>query len=396
MDALEARTQVIIKDIDKYYAHLPDHNNIDFVIFRDLFFTRWHRTFDAQQIEFYDKVLKRIDVDVCTNVKSLLVNSLIELKYATDAANLIQRYNSGDEINIVRELEGLTDNVVNRLQTKEARTYEEPDFGLLMAADTNGEGLTFRLAELCRALRPLRGGDFIIVAGRPDKGKTSFIADTATHMAKQCPVERPVLWLSNEGVRDNIIKRSITAALGADINDLVERNRSGTLKSDYHTAIGHGLALQIEDICGWTNVEVQELIEQVTPSLLIIDMIDKVQFLGMGQHARTDQKLEESYAWFRELGIKNEYATIATSQISASACENENFQMWPEDHMLKDSRTGKQGACDMIMMLGHSTDPMKEPYRYISTPKNKLMKAGQPQLRLTTLFDKDRARYLAV
>lgn len=392
LDALETRTKTIIEDVDKYYKAL-DHSEIDFITFRDLFFGTWHRGMDEEHIDFFDKVLKRMDAAVDTNVKALLTNSLIELKFATDLGNNIAMYNGGDDIQIIQTTQTMAEDAMAKLGRKEERVYETPDFDKLMEADMDNSGLQWRSPSIGRSIRPLRGGDFVIAAGRPDKGKTSFIADNATYFAAQCTPERPVLWLSNEGVRDSIIRRSIQAALNVSVPEMVKRHKEGTLYDDYFNSIGDRLNLQIEDICGFTNFEVAELIEQVNPSLLIIDMIDKVQFLGMGAQARTDQKLEEMYGWFRELGIKHEYATIAASQISASACDNENSQMWPDDWMLKDSRTGKQGACDLILMIGHSQDPVKEKYRYLSTPKNKLQIAGAPSLRAPHLFDADRSRY---
>jgi replicative DNA helicase len=394
--ALEARTQVLITDIDKYFKVLPDHDRIDFIVFRDLFYGTWHRGMEAESIKFYDKVLTNVDVKVSSDVKTVLVNSLIELKFATDAGNAITTYTSGEDINIVDTLTTLAENTSSKLSRKEHRVYEIPDFDTLMHDDTTDAGLSWRSPAIGRSIRKLRDGDFLVVAGRPDKGKTSFVADNATHFASQATDERPVLWLSNEGVRNNIIKRSIQAACGLTTPEMVSAHKAGTLLPDYYKAIGSELSLQIEDICGWTNFEVAELIEQVNPCLLIIDMIDKVKFLGVGADARTDQKLEEMYSWFRELGIKREYATIALSQISASACDNEDSQMWPQDWMLKDSRTGKQGACDLIMMIGHSQDPLKDAYRYLSTPKNKLQIAGAPSLRAPLLFDKDRSRFKEV
>ena len=390
LDALEARTQVLVKDIDKYFKALP-HDVIDFITFRDMFFGQWHRGMDDETTGFYDKVLKRMDVEIDSNVKRLLTNSLLELKFATDAGNLLAQYERGEEVQIVPQLTTLAEDATERLTRKEERTYEEPDFEELMADDLDDSGLAWRNPDINSHMRKLRGGDFLIVAGRPDKGKTSFIADNATHFASQS--DRPVLWLSNEGVRNNIIKRSIQAALGISVPEMVAAHKSGTLLPDYYDSIGGKGKLQIEDICGWTNFEVAELIEQVNPSVLVIDMIDKVTFLGMSSQARTDQKLEEMYSYFRELGIKHEYATLATSQISAGACDTENTQMWPDDHMLKDSKTGKQGACDTIMMIGHSQDPMKSAYRYLSVPKNKLKLSGAPDMRITTLFDMDRSRF---
>ena len=393
LDALEARTKTLIEDIDKYYKAFDDHKGIDFVTFRNLFFGTWHRGMEQEHQDFFDKVLKRMDVEIDQNVKALLTNSLIELKFATDVGNLTALYDGGEDVQIIQQTSQLAEDALAKLGRKEERVYETPDFDKLMEADMDNSGLQWRSNSIAAAIRPLRGGDFVIAAGRPDKGKTSFIADNATFFAKQCSPERPVLWLSNEGVRDSIIRRSIQAALNVSVPEMVQRHKSGTLYNDYFDAIGGRTNLQIEDICGFTNFEVAELIEQVNPSLLIIDMIDKVQFLGMGAQARTDQKLEEMYGWFRELGIKQEFATIAASQISASACDNENSQMWPDDWMLKDSRTGKQGACDLILMIGHSQDPMKDKLRFLSTPKNKLPIAGAPALRAPHVFDADRSRY---
>jgi len=392
LTALEPRTKVLVEDIDKYYKEFPDHDTIDFIVFRDLFFQTWHRGLTEEQQTFYHKVLKNADVNIGDDVKKVLMNNLIELKFATDAANLIQQYESGDEVNVVHDMSDMSADALERLLLREDAGYTQPDFNELMQSDTDDAGLKWRIDGINRAMRPLRGGDFLIIAARPDKGKTSFIADAATCFASQCPEDRPILWLSNEGVRDNIIKRSISAALGETIQELITRNNAGTLMDDYSNSIGHNNAVQIEDICGWTNFEVADLIEQRTPSLVIFDMIDKIRFMGIGQDARTDQKLEEMYSWFREHGIKNDYASLATSQISGDGAGLE----WPEDHQLKDSKTGKQGACDVIMMIGHSNDPMKSECRYISTPKNKLRRSGTQDLRLTTLFQMDRSRFLEV
>lgn len=46
--------------------------------------------------------------------------------------------------------------------------------------------------------------------------------------------------------------------------------------------------------------------------------------------------------------------------------------------MLKDSKTGKQGACDFIIMLGASNDPGLASQRFIGLTKNKLRREGKP------------------
>lgn len=393
LKALEARTAVLIRSIDKYYGQFPDEDQVDFITFRDLF-KQWHRKLNETDLAYYDKILCRVEQGASPEAKAAIINALIELSFATDVANLVSQYQSGDEVAPIQEIELLLTSVNERLARRESNEYVNPDLSTLFIDDEEGNGLKFRYEHINRCIRPLRDGDSIIVAGRPDQGKTSFIADAATHMAGQDARSRPVLWCTNEGVRTEIIKRSYSAALGCTTPELIALQKDGTLGDKLSASLGGDLKnLQVVDIVGWTNVEVLDLCKSVGPCLVILDMIDKINFIGMGSQARTDQVLEEQYGWFREQGIINGWATMATSQISASSCESNDSQMWPEDWMLKDSRTGKQGACDVILMIGHSKDPMCKDTRYISAPKNKLKPAGAPDLRATLDFQKDRCRY---
>ena len=68
--------------------------------------------------------------------------------------------------------------------------------------------------------------------------------------------------------------------------------------------------------------------------------------------------------------------------------------MWPTLGMLKDSKTGKQGACDFMLMIGASNDPNLNGVRYLGMPKNKLRRPGAPgDPRATVNYDPERVRY---
>ena len=122
----------------------------------------------------------------------------------------------------------------------------------------------------------------------------------------------------------------------------------------------------------------------------MMDMIDNIKFPGLRADARTDQVLEAKYQWARELSVKYDAPVIETSQVST---EGAGLQ-FPEMHMLKDSKTGKQGACDVILMIGRSNDPMLEYQRFLSVPKNKLKIEGSAPLRDEVLFNPDRGVYI--
>ena len=165
------------------------------------------------------------------------------------------------------------------------------------------------------------------------------------------------------------------------------------MQEDYVKALG-GNNFRVIDIHDWTNVMLEDSIEQLYPGLVVFDMIDNIEFLGAKRDARTDQVLEGMYQWARTLGVKHDFPVIAASQVSAQAEQQPDTQCYPAQHMLKDSQTGKQGAADTIIMIGRSADPMMANKRFISTPKNKLVRDGKPQyLRAEVNFDMQRTRY---
>jgi replicative DNA helicase len=117
-------------------------------------------------------------------------------------------------------------------------------------------------------------------------------------------------------------------------------------------------------------------------------MIDNIR--GFGDMARTDLMLEEMYKWARERSVKYDCIGLATSQISNDG----DGMQFPTLGMLKDSKTGKQGACDFQLMIGASNDPGLAGSRFISLPKNKLRRPdGASDPRAEVVFDAVRARY---
>jgi len=120
-------------------------------------------------------------------------------------------------------------------------------------------------------------------------------------------------------------------------------------------------------------------------------MVDNIKFGGSALNGgqRTDQILEAQYQWARMMAVKHDTPVIATSQISA---DGDGLQ-YPTLPMLKDSKTGKQGAADAIITLGAVNDPAYSGSRFIGTTKNKLRRQGAPASpQCEVVFDGERAR----
>ncbi|MCP4342904.1 MAG: AAA family ATPase [Desulfobulbaceae bacterium] len=391
LDALEPKTKTLVSDIKRYYDAYTTDESIDFVKFRDSF-QRWHPQLDEAGLEYYDKILNHVEINVDDVSRSVLINSMLELRLATDAQRLLHMYNEGEEVSIIHDLLNLAELAVSATQRKTSDNWIKPDMDSLIESMDIKHGLTWRLDYLNERLRPLVPGDMVLVAGRPDTGKTTFISDNVTHMSPQVDT-RPILWLNNEGPGTRIVSRLIQSALAIDTDQMKEMHSTGILKQAYADAIGEMDRIRVIDIHDYWNWQVEELIEAHKPKLVVADMIDNIKFSGMNMHdgARTDQILESMYQWYRRMAVKHNFVAMSTSQISADG----QGQKWPTMDMLKDSKTGKQGALDMQIMIGMSDKPAEEYYRYIGTPKNKLGKPGKGSyVRHEVRFDNSQARYI--
>lgn len=384
--ALNKETGAILSDYSKYFDQFPTHDTVDMDTFIPLF-RIWHSSLPDERKSVFEVVLNNARTDVTPEVRQQVMRQVLELRLATEMGELLTRFDAGELSNINSAIKTLQ-NAFKADAGISDSSYIKTDIHDLLDEENNEDGIRWRLDCLNDAMRPLRPGDFGIIAGRPDKGKTSFIASELSFMAEQLPPEKNVLWLNNEGPGKRIIPRFWQAVLGATKTELLTLRAAGLLKPAFIKKMGRVDKLRVEDIHGKDNYSVEQLIEANNAGIVVYDMIDNIR--GFGTEARTDQRLEEMYKWGRETAVAMEHIGIATSQISV---EGANMQ-FPAMHMLKDSKTGKQGACDFQIMIGSKDDPGWAAVRWISTPKNKLRKdGGSADPRAAVKFDPMRVRF---
>lgn len=368
-ESIEKSTAALLKDFGKYFDKFPSHEKVDLQTFAPLFGS-WHPKLTIEQKHAYANILKRVKEDVAEDESEVVLHSLLELRLSADMANLLLRYEEGEVSNIHSELDSVMTNFQRDAKIK-GLDFVRVVVDDLLAQEVDDAGMRWRLQCLNDSMRGLRDGDFGIIAGRPDRGKTTMLASEITALAPQDP--RPVIWLNNEGPGNRIYPRLWSAALGQPMSQLIAMHREGKMIPAYEAAVkGDQNKIRVFDIHGMDTYAVERIIEQNRPSLVVFDMIDNVR--GFSAAGRTDERLEQMYSWARELMVKYECAGIATSQISVDGADTQ----FPADHMLKDSKTGKQGACDFIIMIGSVDDPGYANARFIGVPKNKLRREGSP------------------
>jgi len=395
---LDVVTATILSDYGRYFKENPGETRIDPAAFQSLFMGFWHPKLSPEQKMHYKMVLDQaLTESVPKSISDSFVTNVVEQDYASRMAELLSKYNEGNDINITREIGRLIESATTDLQKKDKINYVEDSIGDLLMADENVKGVRWRLRCLQESLRPMIAGDFGLICGRPDTGKTTFLTDQLTHMASQLKTMYPnhpdphILWVNNEGPGRRIKPRLYQSALQKSLAECVTMHKAGKLVPAYTKAVGAIDAIRIIDVHGWSHYDVEDVIKDTRPCIVVFDMIDNIRFAGMASGSRTDQALEAMYQQAREWCVKYNAIGLATSQISAEG----DGMLFPGISMLKDSKTGKQGACDFQIMIGRSNDFNSESLRGIGIVKNKLRVPGAPgDPRAEVFFDGNAARYM--
>ena len=414
--SIDPHTLVILKAYEDYFKQDTECERIPVDDgFQTWFFFAKGSRLGEEGKAILKQVFKQAAREPSESAKQMIVKQILQADLAVKTTEIMDAYSDGQDIDPAEALAKVYHEYSEAIKGTSKR-HDFVELGEdLFDEDVRGDGLIPRWACLQQFMRPWRGGDFIIFGARPDSGKTSAIADNITYMAPQValsnaaaflaweeaqadeedkPKDRCILWLNNEGPGKRILKRVVQATFGVPLSEIISKQSAGVLWEEYEKLVGGDrFIIKVKDIHGWTAGMVEELIRDTNPALVVYDMIDNIQFNNMTTNGgtRTDQLLEAMYAWGRNMAVIYDHVGLATSQTSGDAAE----VCWPAMHMLKDSKTGKQGACDAIIMMGNKEeDPAQEAVRWISTPKNKLAIEGMGKSpRAELIFDYATSRF---
>jgi replicative DNA helicase len=237
-------------------------------------------------------------------------------------------------------------------------------------------GIKWRLPSLQESLGSLNKGDFGFIFARPETGKTTFLASEISHFVEQ--VEGPIIWFNNEERGDKVKTRVCQANLGLSLEEMF----SNLLENEKIYLTNTKSLVKIYDKGFIHKREVEKVVKQLNPSLVVFDQIDKIKgFKG----DREDLKLGAIYMWARELA-KDYCPVIGVCQAAASA---ENKRWLDMDDVAK-SKTEKAAEADFIIGIGKRYDIGEEETRFLHLIKNKLTGI---HARITCRIDANIARY---
>ena len=221
-------------------------------------------------------------------------------------------------------------------------------------------GMSWSLNSLNKLLGPLNR-EFIILAARPDGGKTTMLINEAWYLAKQLPEDKCILWFNNEEHISKIQKRMTQSYLGIDAATF-----HADIITNYHkfqSEFGTNKIILIDDANHISKVE--RALNKFNPGLIIIDQLYKVQGTIGNKNDVEAERFRKLCEWAREIA-KHTAPVIASNQLDGMA----EGVRYPPMSMLYGSKTGAQGEADAILFIGKT--PVDGDKRFLYTPKNKL------------------------
>lgn len=221
---------------------------------------------------------------------------------------------------------------------------------------------------------------------------TSLLCQLATNIAPQCVdyfgVDRPILYLVNEGNERTIYPRMYQAALRKTMTDIYAMNDSGILIPEYEKVLNAPANyIQILPIHGFTIGQYRELVERLNPSFVITDMVEHVAIPNI---TSKPERITALWEQLRDLAIINDYIHMGTVQLGV---EGGNC-LFPTYEHINYSKTGIQAATDLILIMGALDGVEHQDLRGLSTPKNKQKVEGKPAyVETQMIFDMDRCYF---
>lgn len=355
-------TLEIFNVLGEYWDNYPERTDFNYAEFRTFFsIVKGRKLKDPSAYEVAFDNLKDA-LDKPSPIVKDLLGKLIETDYATQIYDVCLKIGTGmgGELESIEPLLNAYKKEVGSSVEKED-VFVKPSLDYLSSTVASG-GLRWRLKELNVALGPIRKGDFIIIAARPETGKTTFTASEASYMMEQLQPDEHVIWINNEEASNKVMMRVIQAYSQVTSSELLGNPKR--YEEDFLDGGGQRFLI-LDDDSGIKSVhKIATLFKEFKPGLIIFDQLDKVH--GFKQD-REDLRIGQLYEWARD--VAKEYCpVIAISQVDGTG----EGEKWIQMNQLRGSKTDKIGEADAIVTIGKSNEPGMDLQRFIHVPKNKL------------------------
>ncbi len=191
-------------------------------------------------------------------------------------------------------------------------------------------GLPTGFIDFDRKTGGLRGGDLLIVAGRPSMGKTTLAINMAENVAIDPNTKGSVLVFSMEMPSEQLMTRMLSSVGGVPLHDI----RSGRISDEDWVRITSATSqlgearLFIDETPGLTPTELRARARRVKRehglNMVVVDYLQLMQVAGTKENRATE--ISEISRGLKALAKELDVPVVALSQLNRSVEQRENKQ----------------------------------------------------------------------
>jgi archaellum biogenesis ATPase FlaH len=303
------------------------------------------------------------DPDASGATGEAVIRALNERLYFSEISVMAQDIGEGLGSYSAEEVKEKLDKYFSELSSVRPLAPMTPRELLTRLKKKSAAGLRWPLKELNLSVGDLRIGNLVLVAARPESGKTTFLVSQTAGMLSQST--KPVLYLTNEDAGESIQVRYYQNQLKITKSQ-VDADPDAAV--DAFTAM-HGeakllvLDLNHEELNTWSAIEAA--VVNLQPSIVVIDQLRNVR--GFSDAGTEVARLKELFTHARSLSSRVCPIIVAHQLDGTSVGE-----MYPNENQLEGTKTEVQGALDVQIMIGRSYESGYEQVRGMNIVKNKL------------------------
>lgn len=354
--SLSPEGSALLRCVDDYYETDRNATSCDLSLIRDSLLSSAPRGAMEEQLSEYLHVTTEQEVSIPNLVKQVLAQ-----QQRTTGQRLAQAILTNEDKNAVLSLVEEFADVLNKsdLGLSDEEEYISPNISDLITKQTSDDNIIF-LAPKSLNTR-LRGGvpkpRFIIAAARPEAGKTALCV---SNLCANAFLGKKVIYYGNEESVADVILRCVSNLSGMTIEQIeADPDRAQEL------AVGRGFSNIIFKYAVKNNLwELSALMKKHNPDFVIVDQLRNLQ---MKTDGLTDL-LERASKGLRRLAAKYNCVVMAVTQAGESAQDKAVLSMSDIDS----SKTGLQGACDILLLMGNTPQLDANDRRCLTLAKNKV------------------------
>jgi len=366
--ALTKEEKQLFKDIGKWYESDTSLLEIDWNVFRGWFFSAAHPKMGETNTNIYNDMLDKLD-DYDEPDEAFAKHTMHAFLMRELCGRVSEITLAGYEGEREVEFEQITA-VMDEYEATVSKTQDIEEYFVTADIDdlnkhiTTG-GLSWRHDELNRSVGNLRVGKLVLFGARPNAGKTTWLCDNVTHMASQLDDDEVVIWFNNEEAGEEVKYRLVESAL-AITGKMIDSDTTRA-KAEYEAKVGGWHKILIVDKASLSTKDVEYVLRKCKQKvgLMVFDQLWKVHGFE-SKHGNEATQMQQKFQWARELA-KEHSPIIATHQADFTA-EGEKSLTMSQLHM---NKTGVQGECDTIIMMGRTYETGEEAMRFFTVCKNK-------------------------